>query len=118
MSGEVIQSSDDANTLYFLVYRPNDSFIFDVGDSAFEAVGTWNDARVGECDIAMVSAGDAHFGNFPTVSPGTYFVQVRRRVGGAPAVTDFAEGQGEMYWDGTGEISWTTEQGIKWIKNG
>jgi len=111
-------SYDNASNLYFLVYRLSDNYIWDVGDSAFEAVGTWNDARVDECDIAMTAAGDAHFGNFPSVPNGTYFVQVRLRAGASPDADDKLVGQGEMYWDGSSEISWTSEQGIKWLKNG
>ena len=118
MTGEVAHSSDDGNTLYFLVYRPSDSYIWDVGDSAFEAVGTWNDARVAECDIAMADAGDVHFGNFPAIPLGTYFVQVRQQVGGAVDTDDILVGQGEAYWAGSGEISWTSEQGLRWLKNG
>jgi hypothetical protein len=104
VAGEFIHSSDSANTLYFLVYRISDGYIYDVGDTAFEAVGTWNDARVDECDIAMTGIGDAHKGVFPAVAAGVYFVQVRIRAGGSPDTDDRPDGQGVMYWDGTAAI--------------
>lgn len=105
MAGEVIHSSDDADTLYFLVYRPSDGYIYDEGDAAFEAVGTWNDARVGECDNAMTAYGDTHIGNFPTVAAGVYFVQVRLQAGANPDTDDRLVGQGIIYWDGSAEVS-------------
>ena len=118
MGNKFAHSSDSANTLYFLVYRLSDNYIWDVGDGAFEAVGTWNDARVGECDIPMTAAGDAHFGTFPAVALGQYFVQVRLQIGGSPDTDDIPQAQGEMHWDGSSEISWSSEQGIRWLKNG
>lgn len=108
MAGYVIDSSDSANTLYFLVYRVSDGYIYDVGDTAFEAVGTWNDARVGECDIAMTAIGDVHRGTFPVVAAGVYFVQTRVRAGANPDTDDRPNGQGVMYWDGTADIDIST----------
>ena len=118
MSGEVSHGLDSADTAYFLVYRPSDSYIWDVSSGAFEAVGTWNDTRVGECDIAMTAAGDVHFGDFPSVPLGEYHVQVRKQAGVNPDTDDIPIGQGIMHWDGSAEISWSSEQGIKWLKNG
>ena len=112
----IAHTSDNDNTLYFLVYRMSDGYIWDTGDAAFEAVGTWNDARVAECDIAMTAAGDVHFGAFPAVPQGTYFVQIRNKAGANPDTDDIPEGQGEMYWDGKSELSWSKFPGLKWIK--
>lgn len=103
MASEIYYSWDDAATLYFLVYRPADTYIWDVGDSAFEAVGAWNNTRVGECDIAMTAAGDMHFGDFPTgiTTYGKYYIQIRLQSGGSPDITDLVIAQGEILWDGS-----------------
>lgn len=110
MANEIWHSYDSASTLYALVYRPSDGYIYDVGDAAFEAVGTWNDARVGECDIAMSTAGgsDIHLADFPTVAAAVYLVQIRLRVGGSPDTDDPPIAQGFMNWDGTAEINAST----------
>src|SRR3990167_5208303 len=102
MANEIAWSFDSASVLYALVYSGNQ--IYDVGSAAFEAVGTWNDARVGECDIAMTAAGDFHFANFPAVAAGSYFVQIRLQAGGLPDTDDTPLSQGFMVWDGSAEI--------------
>jgi len=108
MAGKFAHSSDSTNTLYFFVYRISDSFIYDAGDTAFEAIGVWDDARAGECDIAMTGVGDVHFGTFPVVVAGVYFVQIRIQAGASPDVNDEPDGQGIAYWDGTNFINTTT----------
>lgn len=104
MANEIALSFDSASTLYALVYRQSDGYIYDVGHTAFEAVGTWNDARVAECDIAMTASGDMHFGTFPVVAAGTYYVQIRKRVGASPDTDDIIAAQGFMVWGGTAEV--------------
>ena len=102
---EIVHAADSTKTLYALVYDTSTRYIYDVGDTALEAIGTWNDVRAGECDIAMTAVGDAHFANFPTVAHGIYFVVVRIQAGGSPDTDDKETGQGIMYWDGAKEIS-------------
>lgn len=105
MANEIWTSYDSASTLYALVYRESDGYIYDVGDTAFEPVGPWNDARVAECDIAMTAVGDMHKGTFPVVAAGYYWVQVRDRIGANPDTDDEQIAQGFMDWDGTAEIT-------------
>jgi hypothetical protein len=50
MANEIRVAFNDGYTIYVII-RNDSGQIWDVGDGAFEAVGTWNDARVGECDI-------------------------------------------------------------------
>ena len=58
-------------TLYAILRRSSDGYIYDVGDAAFEAIGTWNDARVDECDIALTDKGGSFYtATFPTVAAG------------------------------------------------
>ena len=110
MANEIWCSWDSASTLYAFVIRKTDDFIWDVGDSAFEAIGTWNDARAGECDIAMsATAGDFHTVDFPSgiTAAGVYRVEIRERAGGSPDTDDVPIAQGELHWDGSAEIDIT-----------
>lgn len=103
--------------LYALVYRFRDKFIYDVGDTAYEAIGTWNDARADECDIPMTAVGDAHFADFPDSARDTYFVLTKIRATGVPLASDKEHSQGVMYWDGKKEVNMLTEV-AGWSKNG
>lgn len=108
MAGEIYQSYLSTATLYALIFRPSDGYIWDTtGTPAFEAVGTWNDARVGDCDIPMTASGDFHKVNFPTgiTTAGVYVVQIRLQAGASPDTDDMLISQGFMEWDGTGEIT-------------
>lgn len=117
MLNEIAHGADSAKTIYALVYRFSDKFIYDVGDTAFEAIGTWNDARADECDIPMTAVGDAHFADFPSVARGVYFVLIKEQAGGSPSADDKETGQGVMYWDGAAEVNMLTEI-HSWEKNG
>ncbi len=76
-------------TLYAVLRRNADGYIWDVGDSAWEAIGTWNDARVDACDIAMTDkSGGFYTVAFPTTSAGNYGVIVFLQAGGSPDTTD------------------------------
>ncbi|MBE3143567.1 MAG: hypothetical protein IMZ61_06550 [Planctomycetes bacterium] len=108
MAKEIYQSYATGSVLYALIFRPSDGYIYDVGHTAFEAIGTWNDARINECDIPLTAIGDMHFVNFPAVAAGTYDVQIRLRAGATPVVlttVDFLISQGQIIWDGTAEIT-------------
>ena len=110
MANEIWHSYDSSKVLYALIYRMADQFIWDVGSAAFEAVGTWNDARVGECDVAMTANGDIHFVTFPVAitTAGVYYVQIRERIGASPDTDDLSVAQGVMYWDGVAELNIST----------
>lgn len=111
MANEIHYSYDDTKVLYAIIRRVSDQYIYDVGHTAFEAIGTWNDIRVGECDIAMTASGDNHFANFPAVAAGVYTVQIRERLGASPDTDDTPVAQGEMYWNGTTEGgAWTSQK--------
>jgi len=105
MANEINCPGKNADTYYALVKRRTDKYIYDVGDTAFEAVGTWNDARIDECDIVMTAIGDAHYADFPAVAAGVYDIEIRKQAGANPDTDDKAEFIGEMCWDGTAEIT-------------
>jgi len=117
MSNEINHAADDTKTLYALVYRTSDKYIYDVGDSAFEDIETWNDARADECDIPMTAVGDVHFADFPSVAAGEYFVVIKVQAGESPDSDDKETGQGIMSWNGSSEINSYSERKT-WVKNG
>ncbi len=119
MSNEIAHGSDDTDVLDAYVYRFADKFIlnFSVGDNAYEAIGTWNDARAAECNIPMTAVGDVHFADFPASARDTYFVLIKLRTGANPAANDIRSGQGVIYWDGKKEVTILTEI-ESWEKNG
>jgi len=117
MPNEIATGADSALVLYAHVYRFSDKAIYDVGDSAYEAIGTWNDARAAECDIAMTAVGDVHFADFPASARGVYFVLIKIRATAVPLASDKEKGQGVMFWDGAKEVNIYTEMN-SWFKNG
>ena len=116
MSNEIVHGADSSKTLYALVYNFLDRSIYDVGDAAFEAIGTWDDARAVECAIAMTPVGDSHWADFPIVDKGVYFVLIKVQATGVPLASDKETGQGVIHWDGQKEINMLTEI-HSWEKN-
>ena len=120
MSNEIYHSFDEAGVLYALIWRKSDDYIWDNTGSAF--VTPYTDANIDRYDIPLTNHADSdyHSADFPSaISQGVYRVQVMSRVGGAlDADADVPVAQGEIYWDGSAEINWFTEQGTKWLKNG
>jgi len=103
MANELKITRETGLTLYFLVWRPVDLYVWDAGDTAFEAPSTWNDARVGECDIALTEiAGTSWYqGTFPNSIPtGICWIQVFEKVGANPDVSaDVYQGGFEVWFD-------------------
>lgn len=109
MAKEIYQSYATASVLYALIYEPSTGKIFNNATNAFEAIGTWNDARIVDCAVVLTAIGDMHFVNFPAeiITAGTYDVQIRLRAGATPVVdttVDFLISQGQIIWDGTAEV--------------
>lgn len=117
MPNEIAHGADSAKTYYAHIYRFTDKYIYSTTNSAFEAVGTWNDARAQACDVAMTAAGDSHFADFPSVARGVYFVLIKEQAGASPDTDDKERGQGVIYWDGANEVNIFTEM-RSWLKNG
>jgi hypothetical protein len=119
MAREIWQSYDGASTLYALIWRQSDGYIYDNTDSVFRYSPTalWNSGDVAHYSVPMTSYGDMHFATFPSVFAGTYYVQVRLRAGATPAADDILISQGQMVWDGIREIS-DYSLGVEMITNG
>jgi len=76
-------------TIYALLRVDSTDYIYDVDGDALEAVGTWNDARAGECDIPLIWKNAGHYkATFPSIAIGDYTIQLRLQAGGSPAITD------------------------------
>lgn len=105
MSKEIYQAWTAAGTLYALVRRPSDNYVWDpsIATPAFVA---WNDANVTNYDIPMTATGRVHLADFPVliVAAGTYDVFILLQAGASPAITDTFISQGQICWDGTAEI--------------
>ena len=118
MSNEIYHSSDEANTLYALVWRKTDDKVWNNTDSQWD---TYADADIDKYDLLLTNHVDSdyHSADFPTaIAQGVYRVQVMKITGGAMnADDDRAVAQGEIYWDGSAEIDGFTER-TGWLKNG
>ncbi len=89
-------------TIYAFLRRDSDDYIYDVGDSALEAIGTFNNARADECDIPLTWKNAGHYkATFPTIAVGDYTIQLRLQAGGSPAITDAI--LGTIHIDETGK---------------
>ena len=90
--------------LYALVTQLSTGYIYDVGDSALEAVGTWNNTRIRECAIDMTFSGGSFYADFPSAITEieAFHVQVRvnAAAAGSESITDWIKAQGEINWNG------------------
>ena len=106
MSNEIAHGADSTKQFDAYVSLLSNKYIYDVGDDSLEPVGTWNDARADECNIAMAATGNVHYADFPSsLGAGIYHVLVKERAGANAVIADHERGQGIMYWDGSAEIN-------------
>lgn len=86
---KIVATYPDGFNLYALVFRKSDGYIYDVEAGAFEAIGTWNNARVDECDIPLTGyKAGLYMVNFPSISDDDYITELCLRAGASPATTD------------------------------
>ena len=108
MSNEVTHNFKTGQTLYFARFAA-DGNVLTTDGSVQEAWGTaGRDAD--DYDVAMteVSTSRHYTGPFDTsgnIAAATYNITVYLQSGVNPADTDPAIAQGEIYWDGTAEIT-------------
>jgi len=107
MADEICIHRATGLTLYVLVWRLTDGYVWDAGDEAFEPPSTWNDARVGACDIPLteITGTGWYQGDFPAAGTGDYAVQVFEQAGGAPATADVSSGGMDVSWSGSRMIT-------------
>jgi hypothetical protein len=88
------------------VFKKADDEIFDEADGG-DTFEVWADGNVLNYDIPMTDQGDGFYSvDFPTAitTEGVYRIIIKLRVGANAAVGDIGLFQGELTWDGTGEI--------------
>lgn len=103
---EIHQNYITGSTLYFCVFQP-DGNVFLTGGASDEVWGTGG-RTAADYDETMAEdgVGGHYVGSFPAgQGAGTYQVSVYLQTGGSPADSDSAIAQGEIYWDGTAEIT-------------
>ena len=115
MANELFAAHQPSKTVYAILWKVSTNYVWDVGDSALEAAGTWNAARIAECDIALTDRGGGNYtATFPAActTEGIYRVLYYERAGGAPATTDRRiKDQHEINWNGTTEVTSPTATG-------
>jgi len=88
MANEIQVSFNDGSTLYAVI-KSMAGLIWDVGDGALEAIGTWNDARADECDIALTAKGaEQYTANMPVLNNGVYVINLYEQAGASPDTDD------------------------------
>ena len=95
---EIVTIDPTGNTLYFLVTDSSGQYW---NGTAFEA---YSAANIATYAVAMTEDGavSIYRGTFPVgIEAGVYEVVVKRRAGGAPAVSDIAVGIATYIWDAT-----------------
>jgi hypothetical protein len=106
MSNEIYATYDSGNTLYALIRRRPDDYVYDVvaGSDTFEA---FNAANIGNYDLPMTDdGGDYYSVDFPAgISENQHTTTVYLQLAGSPAVNDLPIYHGEIEWDGTQEIT-------------
>lgn len=104
MANELVVSHSIGKTVYAIIFSKTTNYIYDVGDAAMEAVGTWNNTRAGACDTALTERGAGYYtANFPTLAADTFRVIYFEQAGASPATTDLKIGEDEIRWTGTDE---------------
>jgi len=100
-------------TLYFTIRNTARQMWNTAGTPAFETltVANWTDY-----DIAMSESPASSYlyaGDFPAVSgnmvAGLYWVDIYKRAGGSPAISDVLQGSFFGYWDGTAYKFWADD---------
>lgn len=106
MSNELVVKHSIGVNVYAIIFKKSNNYVWDAGDSALEAAGTWNDARVGECDVPLTDRGAGLYtADFPISTAGTYRILYFERAGGSPDTTDICIGRATIEWSGTSETT-------------
>lgn len=112
MSNEIWHSFEEGETLYALIWRQTDDKVYDAvaGSDTFDV---YRDADIDDYDVALTNIhadSDYYSVDFPSgISAGIYRVQIFKQTGGSiDADADIAVAQGEIYWNGTVEVTINT----------
>jgi len=113
MAGEIqYRGTETGVTLYATIRSKTSTQWNTAGTPNFEAVTAANWA---DYDIALTESSGNYFyvGTFPAITgnmvAGWYWVDIFKRAGGAPAITDVLQGTIVGYWDGTNLLPWASK---------
>ena len=108
MANEITHNYTTGLTLYFCCFQP-DGDVFLTGGASDEVWGT-GARTAADYDEAMVEeATSGHYKGSMTVAvAGVYQIAVYLQAGANPVDADIVIAQGEIYWDGSAEISLST----------
>ncbi len=106
MANEIWHNFSTGKTLYFCAFQL-DGNVFLSGGASDEVWGTdGRDADDYDETMTEDGVGGHYVGDFDTsIAAGTYRITVFLRAGANPADTDAKLVQGEIYWDGSAEIT-------------
>jgi len=109
MANEIHHNYTSGSTLYFCTFQ-QDGDVF-LSDGASDETWGTGGRTAADYDMAMTEGGSSghYVGTFDTsIALGSYHIVVYLQAGGSPANADLALGQGEIYWDGTAEVTINT----------
>ena len=109
LANEIWTTFEEGNTLYALIWRKADDFIWDNTGGAF--VTPYTDADIGRYDVVLANQADSDYYSvdFPAAITDTttqaYRVQIMLQVAGSiNADNDLGIAQGEIQWNGADEV--------------
>jgi hypothetical protein len=112
MSAEIQWRGTETVVTLYATIRSKTGTQWRTDSSAFEAVTAANWANY---DIALAESSGNYFytGDFPAITgnlvAGWYWVDIYKRAGATPAITDTLQGTIVGYWDGTGLLPWESD---------
>lgn len=110
MANEIAFAANKGSVYYARIFNTTGQVWNTSGTPAFEI---WANGNVTDYDIALVDMTSGEYiGDFPTCSAGRYRINIYKRAGASPAITDKVRGQGWILWDGTSEIQDADEDDI------
>lgn len=100
MALELIVSYDASATVYAVIRRQSDQYVWNTASSAF---AVWADGSITDYDVALATqGGDVYAANFPSgIGSGEYVISYYAQTGASPAITDPLIGSESGYWNGT-----------------
>lgn len=117
MSKRIRYCYPETATIYAIIRRPDDDYVWNVTDSVFEA---WVDANIGSYDVPLTArSGNYYSADWPSGVPaGDYDIYLNLQSGAAPAVADITmAGPWTMRWTGVVVAAVAAEENATYICN-
>ena len=109
MANEIWHNFTTGKTLYFCTFQLDGNVFLSNGESDEVWGAGGNDADFYDMAMAEDGVGGHYIGTFDiSIAEGVYRISVFLQAGGSPVDGDLAIAQGEIYWDGSAEITLST----------